>query len=229
MAPKLVRQRTVVVFTGGDAPPGDVASLVPPSAVVVAADSGVDHALAAGVMPSVVVGDLDSVSAEGLAAAVAAGAEVQRHHPDKDHTDLELALVLAVGLEPDDVVVIGGGGGRLDHVLANAAVLAGPSLAPVSVVAHFGAATVVVARPGAQCVVRGTPGQLVTLLPVGATATGVATTGLRFVLDGDDLHPWSARGVSNQFLDDTATVGLATGVLLVVIPHAVIPQRQETT
>jgi thiamine pyrophosphokinase len=229
MAPRLEQQRTVVVFTGGDAPPVWAASLVPQSAVVVAADSGVDHALGVGVMPSVVVGDFDSISASGLAAVVAAGADVHRHGVVKDHTDLELALHLAVGLDPTDVVVIGGGGGRLDHVLANAAVLTSPVLARVGVVAHFGTASVHVVRADRMGVVGGTPGQMVTLLPVGGTATGVTTTGLRFALHGEDLHPWSARGVSNEFVDVSATVGVRTGVVLAVVPDVANPKLEETT
>lgn len=223
----MAERPNVVVFTGGDAPPAWAASLVGSSSVVVAADSGVDHALAVGTMPSVVVGDFDSVSDEGLAAVVAAGAEIHRHDPAKDFTDLELALELAVAMEPFEVLIIGGGGGRLDHVLANAAVLASPILDSVRVTAHFGMATMHVVRPVMPAVLRGMPGQLVTLLPMGATATGVTTTGLRFALHGEQLHPWSARGVSNEFVDVSATVALATGVLLAVIPQASPPMKNH--
>jgi thiamine pyrophosphokinase len=69
----------------------------------------------------------------------------------------------------------------------------------------------------------------VTLLPVGGTATGVTTTGLRFALHGEDLHPWSARGVSNEFVDLSATVGVRTGVVLAVVPDVANPQLEETT
>jgi thiamine pyrophosphokinase len=231
--PEQQQQRTVVVFTGGDVPPEWAAVLVPRSAVVVAADGGVDHALAVGVMPSVVVGDFDSISPAGMAAVVAAGAEIHRHDAAKDHTDLELALQLAMGMEPAEVVVIGGGGGRLDHVLANAAVLASPVLAAVDVVAHLGNAVVHVVRAGRPCVVNATPGTILTLLALGATATGVTTTGLRFALNGDDLHPWSARGVSNECVAVSATVEIATGVVLAVVPDSAKPpmveQMEDTT
>jgi thiamine pyrophosphokinase len=229
MAEELGQHQTVVVFIGGDAPVAWAASFVPASAVVVAADSGVDHALALGVTPSVVVGDLDSVSAAGLASAEESGARIERHDRAKDHTDFELALQVAVAAEPACVVVIGGSGGRLDHVLGNAMVLASPTLADVQVMAYFGTAVVHVVRPGRMGVVGGVPGQLVTLLPVGGTATRLRTTGLRFALDGEDLHPWSARGVSNEFVDVSATVELATGVVLVVVPDAVSRKPEETT
>ena len=223
----MTERPNAVVFTGGDAPPVWAASLVGRSSVVVAADSGVDHALAVGVTPSVVAGDFDSISPQGLAAVVAAGADIHRHDPAKDFTDLELALALAVAMDPSEVVVIGGGGGRLDHVLANAAVLASPMLDGVRVMAQFGMASMHVVRPHMPAALHGTPGQLVTLLPAGETACGVTTTGLRFALDGEQLHPWSARGVSNEFVDVSATVALATGVLLAVIPQASPPTKNH--
>ncbi len=89
-------------------------------ALVIGADSGVEHAAALGRHVDIAVGDFDSVSPAALAAAEAAGAEVLRHPPDKDATDLELALDLAVARGARRITVVGGHGGRFDHCLANA-------------------------------------------------------------------------------------------------------------
>ena len=64
---------------------------MPRGAVVIAADGALDHALAAGLEPAGLVGDLDSISDAGLDGR-AQHATIQRHDPDKDHTDTELAL-----------------------------------------------------------------------------------------------------------------------------------------
>ena len=85
----------IIVIGGGEAPDVAVVALVPAPICVIAADSGVDHARTLGLAPDVVVGDLDSVSADGLAWADALGADIQRHPADKDATDLELALDVA--------------------------------------------------------------------------------------------------------------------------------------
>ena len=111
---------TVVVVAGGDPPTPEEIARLPADPVVVAADAGLDHAHAAGLTVAVAVGDMDSVSPEALAAAEQSGTRIERHPADKDQTDLELALELAARLA-DRVIVIGAGGGRLDHLIGNLA------------------------------------------------------------------------------------------------------------
>ncbi len=81
-------------------------------------------ALALGLRIDRAIGDFDSVSAAGLAAAEAAGAIVERHPAAKDATDLELALDAAIALEPARILVVGSAGGRLDHLLGSILLLA---------------------------------------------------------------------------------------------------------
>jgi thiamine pyrophosphokinase len=192
---------------------------LPEHALVVAADSGLDLALALGRDVDLVVGDLDSVSADALAHARRAGARVEEHPRDKDATDLELALdaVLVAGAER--VTVVGAGGGRLDHFLANVALLAAPKYAGVDVVALIGPARVAVVTARRPAAVHGRPGSTVTLLPYGGPCTGVATHGLRWPLRGETLAPGTTRGVSNEMQEDTAEVAVDGGVLVVVQPE----------
>ena len=207
---------TVVVITGGD--PVDRAHLaeVPEGARVIAADSGVDHAIALGLSVDHVIGDFDSVSPEGLAAATDGGATVDRHPVAKDATDLELALDAAVALGASRIHVLGGHGGRLDHLLANVLLLARPQHAAVTVTARMGAARVAVVRDHAT--LSGPVGDLVTLLPVHGPAVGVTTTGLLYPLSDEDLPVGTSRGVSNELVHDPATVTLTAGVLVAIQP-----------
>lgn len=184
---------------------------------VVCADSGVSFALALGLHVDLVVGDLDSVPAEDLRRAVAAGAEVQRHPSAKDHTDLELALGVAAQ-DADLVVVVGGAGGRLDHALANVAALASDALADVEVRARLGSADVHVVRGAAELDLP--VGATVTLLASGGPAHGITTAGLRYPLDDDQLPAWSARGVSNVVEHTPVHLQVDTGCVLVVHPHS---------
>jgi thiamine pyrophosphokinase len=215
--------RLVVVVAGGDpVPPAAVADL-PEDVLVVAADSGVDHAAALGLNVTEAVGDFDSVTPEGLLAAEAGGATVDRHPAAKDETDLELALDRAVALGAARVIVVGGHGGRTDHFLANALLLTAERYATVALEARFGAARVLVLRgggPAAAVALRGRPGDLVSLLAVDRPAGGVTTTGLVYPLAGGTLTPARTRGVSNEFTGTEASVRLEAGLLLVVQPHA---------
>jgi thiamine pyrophosphokinase len=206
-----------IVFAGGDRPPPRVLEGLDHADLVIAADSGLEHALALGVHVDLVVGDLVSVTPASLALARAAGTSVEQHPEAKDFTDLELALDAARVRGARRVVVLGGSGGRVDHFFANLLALARPELGELRVEARLGDADVVVVRT--EVTITGTPGQLVSLLPVGGPAHRVTTVGLRYPLRGETLHPGSTRGVSNELLDTEAQVSLTGGVLLAVLPR----------
>jgi thiamine pyrophosphokinase len=183
---------------------------------VVAADSGIEHALAAGVHVDLLIGDLDSATPRTVLDAIAAGSEVVRHPEDKDATDLELALDAVADRGFDSVLVVGIHGGRSDHLLANALLLASPRYAGLRVHAHLGNADVIVVRD--EAVLPGPAGRLCSLLPLGGAAAGVTPTGLRYPLRDETLDPGSTRGVSNVVDTTPAGVALRAGVLLAVLP-----------
>jgi thiamine pyrophosphokinase len=205
---------TAVVFAGGDPPPAGVGDDLPDERWVVAADGGADHALAAGIDVDLIVGDLDSIDPRTLESTAAT---VQRHPVDKDATDLELALA-AVARRPEvtRVLVVGGNGGRLDHLLANAAVMCSDRWLDLDIEWLAGPARVTIVRDHAR--IHGHPGETVSLIPLGGMAAGVRTTGLRWALDGEDMIFGSSRGVSNEFASAVATVSLRRGVVLAVQP-----------
>lgn len=205
-----------MVVTGGDPiEPASVGDL-PAGAYVIAADSGLDRAMELGLPVDLAVGDFDSASPATLAAAVAAGCAIERHPAAKDSTDLELALLAARDRGITDVLVLGGHGGRLDHLLANALVVAGDAFADLTVEAVMGAARLTVVRRRVELV--GRPGELVSLLAVGGPARRVRTEGLRYPLRDEDLWPGSTRGVSNEMTERRATVTLSAGAIIAIRP-----------
>src|SRR4051794_26538968 len=141
---------TCIIVTGGEPPHPGVAAHLPTGADVIAADSGLDHADDLGLAVRLVVGDLDSVSKDALERARDAGVAVQEHASEKDETDLELAMAAAVARGADRLVIVSGGGGRLDPLLAGVAALAEPGLHhALDVSAWLGAASVdVLHAPG---------------------------------------------------------------------------------
>jgi thiamine pyrophosphokinase len=211
----------VIVVAGGPLPAAS--RPLPSEATVVAADGGVDHALALGLRVDLAVGDFDSVSAAGLDAVEAAGARVERHPAEKDATDLELALDAAAALEPRRLVVVGVAGGRLDHLLAGLLLLGAERYARLELDAIAGDALAHVIR--GERALAGEPGELVSLLPLGGDAVGVTTEGLRYPLVGETLAAGSSRGVSNEFGAARAQVRVARGVVLAVRPGTVVDDR----
>ncbi|MGH8927852.1 MAG: thiamine diphosphokinase, partial [Acidimicrobiia bacterium] len=203
-------QPVIAIFAGGDAPPRSVLEQVPPDAFVIGADSGLDHARALGRGVDLLVGDLDSVSAEGLSVAT----DVRRYPADKDETDLALALEAAAQMSPIRVIVVGGAGGRIDHLLANAALLCRSEYRDFQITWLPGRATIYVVH--GRLDLEGSPGDLVSLLPYGGPATGISTDGLRWPLAAATLEPGATVGVSNEMREVTATVSVTDGTLLVI-------------
>lgn len=211
---------TAIVVAGGAEPLPALARLLPAHDLVVAADSGLHGARALSLAPHAVVGDLDSVDPAILDAAVRDGAEVRRVPRDKDAVDTELALHEAVARGARRIVLVTGGGGRLDHAVGVLNCLLHPMLAGLEVHALWGDARVRVLHGPARAEIAGPVGSTVGLLAAGGDAVGVATDGLRWPLDGDDLPAHSTRGVSNELSSPVATVSLRAGRLLVIQPAA---------
>jgi thiamine pyrophosphokinase len=195
---------------------------LPERAHVIAADSGVDQALALGLRIDQAIGDFDSVSPEGLAAAEAGGAVIERHPAGKDATDLELALDAAIALEPSRILVIGSAAGRLDHLLGSILLLADARYADVTVDAYLDDDRLSVIR--GRRTLTGEPGALVSLLPVHGPAAGVTTRGLEYPLQDETLTAGTTRGLSNVFTAAEAQITVRNGCLVTVKPG---PEREE--
>jgi thiamine pyrophosphokinase len=208
-----------IIFANGQFPDaGRARDRLRPDDLVIAADGGTRHALAIGVIPHVVIGDLDSISPDERARVEAAGARVVRHSPRKDETDLELALLHAVHAGATEIVVLAALGGRLDQTIANLLLLALPELSGLDVRVVEGDQTAFLVREGGDAArIEGRPGDTVSLIPLGGDAVGVTAEGLEWPLHEDTLRFGPARGVSNVLTADQARVRVRQGLLLCVI------------
>ena len=185
----------IVIITGAAPLPAHVVAAIPASAILLAADGGLDVALAADLSPSGLIGDLDSVSDDGLAWAEA-HATIARHSPDKDQTDTELALSFAAAMQPDRITLIGGGE-RLDHTIAAIGALGSPGLTGVPVLDGWwnGQHLDVIHGPGRRALEL-EPGSLLSLLAIGKTCHRVGVSGVRWPLDD---HPAPPRRSSRSW------------------------------
>jgi len=212
--------RTVII-AGGQAAADEICRQWADEAdLIIGADGGAAKALACGLRPDLVIGDMDSLHLEDRARLEALGCRFVVHPRAKDETDLELALSYAVQQGTREIVILGALGGRLDHALANLLLLALSQLAGCAVWIIGDGEKAFLLRAGEQVVLRGMPGDLVSLLPLGGDAGGVTATGLAWALQGDTLRFASSRGVSNEMTGTEARVELAEGKLWIV--HSIV-------
>jgi thiamine pyrophosphokinase len=183
--------------------------------LVVAVDAGGEALARAGVLPAVLIGDMDSISAATREALEAQGVEVVPLATAKDETDTEAALRLAVDRGADEITVYGAlGGPRLDHLVGNLLLLSSPWLAGVGVrlVDDRHEAFLV----GRDVVFAGEQGDIVSLLPLTPGVQNVRTAGLVYPLNGETLLQSATRGVSNAMMGPEARVTHGDGVLLLI-------------
>ena len=177
-------------------------------------DGGLRHVLACGRVPDLLLGDLDSVDPDEVTNLESLGVEVKRFPVEKDESDLELALMMAVDRGFETLTLAGILGGRLDHTLANLNLLMLSELRGCVVVIESGAEEVFLIRQAVT--ILGTPGDLVSLIPLTADAGGVTTTGLQYRLMNETLKIERSRGVSNVMLTKQAAVSVVSGTFLCV-------------
>ena len=211
------RYQRAVVIAGGDPVQAADIGVLPEDSLVIAADSGLDQAARLGWRVDLAVGDFDSASPAAIEEARNAGVSFEEHPAEKEYTDLDLALVAARDRGLEEVLVVGGAGGRLDHLFGNLVLLSSPEFAAMRVEARIGAARARVVNNGTTKF-SARRGDLVSLFALGGVAEGVTTDGLEYPLDDEPLHPGSSRGVSNNHREASASVSVRHGTVLVIHP-----------
>jgi thiamine pyrophosphokinase len=175
--------------------------------IVIAADAGARTALTLGFTPDLVIGDFDSLDISTI------GDLPRETFPrNKDQTDGQLAIERAIERGATELYLVGFlGGVRLDMTLANVWFLTAIEISAVLLDDRNEARLL---RGPAEHTWTPEPSEVVSLLPVTASAEGVTTTGLRWSLEGETLQRGETRGVSNEPNEAEASVAVSAGLLL---------------
>ena len=202
--------KRALLFVNGDLPDRSAArQLLREDDFIIAVDGGLRHALDLGLVPAVIIGDLDSVNAADLS-----GFEIIRHPEDKDETDLELALEYAINAGYEEIRLIGALGGRLDQTLGNLSLLTDKAHAGVDLRIDDGVEEAFFIRTQAQIYAR--IGEVISLIPWGDPVMGIRTEGLRWQLSDEILYPHKTRGISNEAVDVRVKIHIESGLLLII-------------
>ncbi len=197
----------LVAAAAEPASPQLLARLAPNADVVIAVDGGAELCRESGVVPSVVVGDLDSTSSDTVDRLLSQGVPIHRYPVEKDATDLELAIGEARRMGATEIVVTAATSGRLDHTLGTLAALsAAADLAPTLVEPDL--AGWLLGGSGRSSLQLTGVGATISLIPWGGVAL-VSATGVRWPLSRAEIGPETTLGVSN-------VVCAAAGAMLTV-------------
>lgn len=218
-----------VVVGGAPEPwPEELARSVPPGAQVIAADGGLRLCRAMNLCASVLVGDMDTLSADEVAQAEAEGTNIHRFPAEKDQSDLELAVLEAHRMGAQRMTLLGALGGQWDHCLANL-------LAPLSLCQSLGVwgrlvtaqAEVYLLGPGTY-ILRNQEASRASLTALSEEATGVSLRGFRYGLEDGKLERRQTLGLANIVQSPEATFRLRTGELLLTLIRPDQAQRAHS-
>jgi len=194
----------------------DVHDIILPDDLIIAADGGTTHCRTLNIIPSIIVGDLDSIKPDYLSSLQKTDTKIISYPANKDQTDLELAVQKAVELGCDEIFVLGALGARWDMTIANLLLPAASEFSKVTIRLIDGHQEIILLRGRGELTFKGKKGDMLSIVPLGEDAQGVTLRGLEYLLKDDVLRFGATRGISNIFIENIASVYLEKGLLLCI-------------
>jgi thiamine pyrophosphokinase len=184
--------------------------------IIMAANGGVQNCFTLGIKPSIVIGDLDSLTLDQQENLKSSNTRFIEYPKDKDQTDLELALKHAKELGINEVFLLGLFGGRLDQSFANLLLLTRKEFQGFKFTAFNGQEIAYLIQNKGFLTINGNPGNIISLIPLTTQVTEIYTDSLRWPLKGGQLVFGSTLGISNEMLNTSCTIQIGSGNLLVI-------------
>jgi thiamine pyrophosphokinase len=205
-----MREGVGLLLLGGEGPPRDLLEPILTDVVcTVAADSGFDLARRLNIVPDLLVGDFDSLEASSELQEFPEE-RIRRYPREKDESDAEIGLTALWDMGILRTVIAGGGGGRLDHLLGLVSLFEREKFPTL----WYTAKELIQVVEG-TLVITDCKGQTVSFFPLGATVSGMSSSGLKWPLDGLEWNRGDL-GLSNVFSEDRCTISVSHGRLLMV-------------
>lgn len=199
------------VFVGGEIFPDNITEHPKGDDLVIAADSGWHNAVRLGEKPTLLVGDFDSIGIK----EPPAGVELYQVPAEKNETDTELAVSLALSKGADEVVIVGGLSGRLDHTLANLSLVEALSTGRIHVTILDGRNRVRVLRNNGTLLAR-SGYTYFSLIAIDPKVTGVTLDGCKYPLKNAKIIRSKQYAVSNEIVGNCALIEVRRGGVYLV-------------
>lgn len=198
------------IFGAGEFVPCDIT--LTESDLVIAADGGYDHLLQIGLRADVVIGDFDSVTSSEIWEDTVC--EKLTYPPEKDDTDMMLAIKLGLSRGFGQFNIYGGLGGRLDHTVANIQALSFLAEHSAQGILHHPDYELTVIKNSSFTVAKNKNGYI-SVFSLSDTSENVTIKGLEYELEGATLTNSFPLGVSNAATGKKGIISVERGTLLI--------------
>lgn len=182
--------------------------------IVICADKGGLYAKKMGILPNLLLGDMDSIPQDILNEYKSNNVNMELFPSEKDMTDSEIAIWRAVSLGCTDLVIIGAVGSRIDHSIANIFILQKLLEKGINATIVNENNEVVLIKDKIE--ISAEEGYHLSLIPITQKVVGITTSGLKYKLNDGELEIGKSLGVSNEFESSVAQITIKDGLLLVI-------------
>lgn len=206
----------IVIFSNGQLEDhGYVKGLIGGYDYIICADGGIRHCDAMDISPNAIVGDLDSISTTLLDEYRDRGVEIDRYPTEKDDTDTQIAVDMAIEMGATKIYLLGALGDRWDHSYANVMLLY--RIIKNGIEGWILDDKNIITISDSKLRLSAEPGQLLSLLPFGGDAQVASSKGLKYPLKGLRLDMNYPIGMSNEFTDTNVEIIVSRGWVLAII------------
>ncbi|MBE6529957.1 MAG: thiamine diphosphokinase [Ruminococcaceae bacterium] len=205
--------KRAVIYTGGECFPTLVFERPRAGDLILAADSGYRTAQKLGIVPHILLGDFDSL---GEPQNVPESVEIIRVPAEKDVTDTQLAVRIALERGATEIFIVGGFGSRPDHLLSNFAILEMLARKGIPAIMLNGKNRARFLASGSVTIARDDRFRYLSLITANKITTGVTISGCRYPLQNATLHRTHQFAVSNEIINPFATISTASGGLWIL-------------
>lgn len=182
---------------------------------IIAVDSGSKSLVGYGIVPDVIIGDLDSLGIQLSEEYQKKGIEIIRAKCEKDETDTELAVIYAIEKGFKEVILLGATGSRLDHTFGNILLLKKLKAAGVEAKITDKHNEIIFVDSESRIEKDGNY-KYVSILPFGGKVKGLSLKGFKYDVDSIDLNDDSVIGISNELVSDFGDIKIDSGSVLVI-------------
>lgn len=185
--------------------------------LIIAADAGMEVLYRHHLTPDIIVGDFDSVGNEALSYfKQKERTEIIALNPIKDDTDLEYAIRDAISRGVTQLTILGGTGTRIDHMLGNIVLLGLGFEHDVKMLLVDEHNRIRMIKDSLTIQKKEQYGKFVSIIPYNGQALGVTLTGFKYNLEDYNVGGFNTLGISNEIVEEEATISFKEGILLVV-------------
>lgn len=185
--------------------------------LLIAADSGMEYFYRTGRKPDIIIGDFDSAGTEALAFFRGQPEiEIRQLVPEKDDTDTEAAIRLAISMGAESITLLGATGCRLDHVLGNIELLGIGLKQHIPIVMCDAYNRIRMINHGITLHREEQFGKYVSLIPYTEEVKELTLKGFKYPLERARLKGFCSLGVSNEIVETEAEITFEEGILLVI-------------